>query len=376
MARVDRLHPDGRLRTHSLTTRFEPSPSKFSPYLGVLRATIREVISLLHGWWRYYLRMLNFLIRRVFQGLVVLLAVVIGTFILEKFVPGGPAVVALGRRATPHNIYLYNLEHGLNSPIYVQVWRYLDQVFLHFNLGFSLTQNAPVLYLIESALGQTVILILVASILQFALAIPLGIAQAQRRNSPFDYIATTVIFVLYATPVFLIGEFLIIFFCIRLHIFPVTVSSNAGTLSFFTSPLQYVLPVLSLSLLGVGGLSRFQRSSLLDVLAQDHMRTARAKGLPNRLVIRRHALRNSMLPIITIIGLSLPGLVGGALIIETLFDIPGMGLLTLKSAQTQDMPVVVGTTIIAATLTIVGSILADVLYALADPRIRLSSGKK
>jgi peptide/nickel transport system permease protein len=320
--------------------------------------------------------MISFLTRRLFQGVLVLIAVILGTFVLEHFVPGGPAVVALGRRATPHNIYLYNVEHGLNKPIIIQVWHYLGQVIFHFDLGYSLVQNAPVTYLLGSALGHTVVLVAVSIVLQFLLAIPLGILQAQRRNGAFDYVATTITFILYATPVFLIGEFLISFFAIRWHFFPVTVSQNAGSFSIFTSPRQFVLPVFTLTFLGLAGLSRFQRSSMLDTLTQDYIRTARAKGLPNRMVIRRHALRNSFLPIVTIIGLSLPGIVGGALITETLFDIPGMGLLTLRSAQNQDMPVVVGATILAAGLTIIGSIVADVLYAVADPRIRLSSGRK
>jgi peptide/nickel transport system permease protein len=152
------------------------------------------------------------------------------------------------------------------------------------------------------------------------------------------------------------------------------VNPSGGAYAIFTSPVQYVLPVLTLSLLGVGGLSRYQRSSMLDTLTQDYIRTAKAKGLPHRKVINRHAIRNSLLPMITIMGLSLPTIVGGALITETIFDIPGMGLLTLRSATNYDMPVVVGTTIVAAVVTVIGSLVADILYAIADPRIRLGSG--
>jgi peptide/nickel transport system permease protein len=317
--------------------------------------------------------MFSFLARRIFQGFLVILLVIIGTFLLEHFVPGGPAVVALGRRATPSNIRIYNVQNGLDRPMIVQLLSYLNQA-LHLNLGYSLIQHAPVWYLIKSALGHTVMLITVALIIQFALAVPLGNLQAQRRNSNFDYVATCVTFVLYATPVFLIGEFLISIFAIKIHLFPVTVNPAGGAYAIFTSPVQYVLPVLTLSLLGVGGLSRYQRSSMLDTLTQDYIRTAKAKGLPHKKVISRHAIRNSMLPMITIMGLSLPSIVGGALITETIFDIPGMGLLTLRSATNYDMPVVVGTTIVAAAVTVIGSIVADILYAIADPRIRLGSG--
>ncbi len=316
--------------------------------------------------------MLSYLTKRIYQGFFVLLIVVTLTFILEHFVPGGPAVVALGNRANPRTIRQFNIDNGLDKSLIYQWWNYLLQI-ARLHLGNSITQSAPVWYLIKSALGHTLVLVNVSLIIQFFLAIPLGIFQAQRRNTKIDYFATLITFILYATPVFLIGETLISVFAIKLHIFPVTVATDTGVFSLFTSPRQYILPVLTLSLLGVGGLSRFQRSSMLDTLTQDYIKTARAKGLPEKLVIRRHALRNSMLPIVTIIGLSLPAVVGGALITETLFDIPGMGLLTLRAATSQDMPTVVGTTIIATVVTVLGSIVADLLYAVADPRIRIGS---
>lgn len=319
--------------------------------------------------------MFSFLVRRLLQGIFVLFAVICITFGLEHFVPGGPAVIALGRRANEASIKIYNHQHGLDRPFLLQLFSYLGQV-IHLNLGYSIIQHAPVWYLLKSALAHTVMLLSVALTFQFAMAIPLGSLQAQRRNTHFDYAATGVAFVLYATPVFLIGQVLIAVFAIRLHLFPVNVDPASGVFTIILNPVQYILPVLTLSALGIGGLSRYQRSSLLDTLTQDYIRTAKAKGLPHRLVIRRHALRNSMLPIITIIGLSLPTVVGGALITETLYGIPGMGLLTLNSALQQDMPVVIGATIVAATVTVIGSIVADVLYALADPRIRLSADGK
>ncbi len=316
--------------------------------------------------------MLSYLTKRIYQGFFVLIIVVTLTFILEHFVPGGPAVVALGNRANPRTIRQFNIDNGLDKSLIYQWWNYVLQI-ARLHLGNSITQSAPVWYLIKSALGHTLVLVNISLFIQFFLAIPLGIFQAQRRNTRVDYFATLITFVLYATPVFLIGETLISIFAIKLHIFPVTVATDTGVFSLFTSPRQYILPVLTLSLLGVGGLSRFQRSSMLDTLTQDYIKTARAKGLPEKLVIRRHALRNSMLPIVTIIGLSLPAVVGGALITETLYDIPGMGLLTLRAATSQDMPTVVGTTIIATVVTVLGSIVADLLYAVADPRIRIGS---
>jgi len=316
--------------------------------------------------------MLSYLIRRVFQGFIVLVLVVLFTFLLEHLVPGGPAVVALGHRATPSAIKQFNHDNGLDRPIIIQFWTYLVQI-LSLNLGYSMVKSASVWYLIKSALAHTSMLVAVSIVFQFIVAIPLGAVQARRRNTRFDYFATGITFVLYAIPVFLIGEFLITFFAIQLQWLPGHVASTDGSFSIFTHPLAYVLPILTLSLVGIGGLSRFERSSVVDTYAQDYIRTARAKGLSERLVLRRHALRNSILPIITIIGLSLPALVGGALITESLFGIPGMGELTLTGANSQDMPLVVGTTIVATIMTIVGSLVADLLYAVADPRIRIES---
>jgi len=316
--------------------------------------------------------MLLYLTKRSLQGIIVLVLVILFTFLLEHMVPGGPAVVALGNRANARTIYIYNKTHGLLAPILVQFFNYLKHV-LTFHLGTSIVYHAPVWTLIRSALSHTIVLVTVALVLQFILAIPLGALQAQRRNTRFDYIATGITFVLYAIPVFLIGEFMVTLFAIQLHWLPGLVSQTAGPWAVFTSPLQFIMPIFTLTFLGIGGLSRFQRSSMVEVLAQDYIRTARAKGLSEKLVIRRHAFRNAVLPIITIIGLSLPALVGGALITEYIFDIPGMGSLTLQAANTQDMPVVVGTTIAATAFTIVGSILADLLYAVADPRIRTQS---
>lgn len=316
--------------------------------------------------------MLSYLIRRIFQGFIVLILVILFTFILEHMVPGGPAVVALGNRANKYTIAAYNKANGLDRPIIVQFWAYMLQI-LHLDLGYSMIKSAPVWFLIKSALAHTAMLITCSIAFQFAVALPLGAMQARRRNTRFDYLATGITFVLYAIPVFLIGEFLISFFTIQLNWLPGHVASTDGAFSMFTNPLEYILPILTLSLVGIGGLSRFQRSSVVETYAQDYIRTARAKGLSERLVLRRHALRNSLLPIITIIGLSLPALVGGALITEGLFGIPGMGQLTLQAANNQDMPLVVGTTIVATIMTILGSLLADLLYAVADPRIRIES---
>lgn len=316
--------------------------------------------------------MFAYLVRRVFQAIIVIIGVLLITFGLQKLFPGGPAAAALGPKATPEAVAAFNHDWGLDQPIFVQFYKYVWNV-LHLNLGFSIFRDQLVWPLIKGRMMHTVALVLTSQILVFFVAIPLGVAQARRRNSGFDYVATGVSFIMYATPAFLLGELLISFFAIRVQWFPVSVDPSAGPWDVLFHPWQFVLPILTLSALSIGGLSRYQRSSMLDTLMQDYIRTAKAKGASERRILYRHALRNSILPIITIIGLTIPGVVGGALITETLFNYQGMGLLAVSAAQQDDVQVVMGVTLVAALFTVIGSTVADLLYALADPRIRLGA---
>lgn len=317
--------------------------------------------------------MTAYLVRRLFQSLVVILGVIFISFFLQHLIPGGAAAAgALGSKATPRAIALWNHDNGYDRPYLVQYVSYIWNV-VHLRFGFSSIQNQEIWPLIKAHMAHTVSLILASQIIVFGLAIPLGVAQAQRRNTRFDYFATGFSFILYATPAFLLGEILLSLFAIHWQIFPVAINSTAGPWAVFTQPWEFVLPVLTLSAISIGGLSRYQRSSLLDTLTQDYIRTAKAKGASRLRVLYRHGLRNSILPIITIIGLSIPSVVSGALITETLFSYPGMGYLTVRSAQQDDVLVVMGVTVIAAFLTVVGSTIADILYAVVDPRIRLGA---
>ena len=208
-------------------------------------------------------------------------------------------------------------------------------------------------------------------LISLVVAIPLGILQVVRRNKPIDYVLTGSSFFFYAMPDFLLGTLLIIWFAFDLHWFPVSPPSDASAWAVFTDPRAFVLPVVTLAATTVASFSRYMRSSMMDALAEDYIRTARAKGAGNRRVLYGHALRNALIPLLTLLGLSLPAIVSGALIVENVFNYPGMGLLTVQSAFNDDIPVVLGTTLVITVATVIGSLMADILYAVADPRIRL-----
>jgi peptide/nickel transport system permease protein len=315
--------------------------------------------------------MFGYLIRRFGQAIIVILGVTFIVFILSQLIPGGQARAALGPRATPSQISNFNIINGYNQPLWVQYWHYLLGL-LKGNLGYSYKNNQSVTSLIAQRLPKTLVLLGVSTILALFIAIPLGMSQAVRRNSVYDYTVTATSFILYAFPAFLLGELLILFFSFNLNWFPSQPPSTASAWALFSDPRAFVLPVFTLAALTIAGFSRFMRSSVLDTLTEDYIRTAKAKGGSPRRVLYGHALRNALLPILTLIGLTLPAIVGGALIVEDIFNYPGMGLLTVQAASNDDIPLILGTTLVATVATVLGSLFADVLYAAADPRIRLS----
>jgi peptide/nickel transport system permease protein len=316
--------------------------------------------------------MTGFLIRRILQAIVVILGVVFIVFLLGKLIPGGEAAAALGPRRSPAQVAHFNLVNGLDLPIYDQFWRYIWGL-LHLNLGYSFKNNEGVKELISQRLPKTLTLVGVSTLVALIIAVPLGILQVVKRYSPIDYLLTSGSFLFYAMPPFFLGFLLILYFSFDLHLFPVSPPIDSGALTIFTDPRAFVLPVITLSAITIASFSRYMRSSMMDALTQDYVRTARAKGAsPNR-VLYGHALRNALIPILTLIGLSLPAIASGALITETVFNYPGMGLLTVTAASNNDIPTVLGTTLVITIFTVAGSLLADVLYAIADPRIRFGS---
>ncbi|NNN01715.1 MAG: ABC transporter permease [Acidimicrobiaceae bacterium] len=322
--------------------------------------------------------MLTFIIRRLVQSAIVLMIIVVVTFTLPYFQPHGiyaPAYAALGSRINPLNVHIWAQQHGLTQSYFVRLVKYADQLIFHFNLGHSFKQSLSVNSIIALYVPRTVWLALSALIFTIIIAIPLGIFQASRRNTVVDYAATGTAFVLYAMPAFLLCMLVIDAFGFHWPRLPISPPSGVAPWAIFTDPKAFILPVGCLTLLSVAGLSRFMRGTVLEVLVQDYVRTARAKGCSSRRVLWRHAFRNALGPIVTILGLSIPGLFGGALIIEDVFNYSGLGVQTINAAITLDVPTVLGITVLVAIFTLLGNLMADVALGLIDPRIRIEGAK-
>jgi peptide/nickel transport system permease protein len=315
--------------------------------------------------------MTTYLVRRVLQSLVVILGVVLITFILVHMLPGGPARASLGPKATPQAVVDFNQENGLDQSLVQQFFTYAGHL-LRGNLGFSYVENQSVAALIGENLPRDVLLVGISYVLALVIAIPLGIFQALRRNHFSDYAVTGVAFLLYSMPSFLVGFLLIAAFSVDLRIFPSAAPSGSSIASILGDPRALVLPVATLALISIAAFSRYMRSSALENLALDYIRTVKAKGASTRTVLLHHLLRNSILPIVTLVGLSLPAVVAGALVTEEVFNFPGMGLLFFKAAQVQDYPVLIGFSLFVGIATVAGNLLADLAYGVLDPRVRLA----
>ncbi|MDR2998627.1 MAG: ABC transporter permease, partial [Microbacterium sp.] len=295
--------------------------------------------------------MIGYIIRRLLQAVLVVLVVTVIVFILLHSLPGGPARAILGPRATAQQVAQFNIDNGLDKPLIVQ---YFTSVFGWFtgNFGYSYVLNQSVSSLLAERLPKTIILALLALILTVIVAIPVGIYQAVRRNHVFDYVATGLSFIFYAAPTFFLGLILIEIFSSYLGWFPPEAPQSDGVIPIFQQFPAMVLPIVTLALLSIAGFSRYMRSSVLDNIGQDYVRTARAKGASSSRVLWRHVLRNALIPIITLLGLSLPALFAGALVTESIFNFPGMGLLFWQAAQQSDYPVELGVVIVTAFATV------------------------
>jgi peptide/nickel transport system permease protein len=300
---------------------------------------------------------------------VTVIGVMILTFIIIHLVPGSAARAALGQRATSTRIAIFNTTYGLNNPLYVQFWDYVAGLF-RGNFGTSYTTQQPVSSLITQRLPGDILLVGVSTVLSVLIAIPMGMYQAVRRNRLTDQLLDGVSFTLYSMPDFFVAFVLIALLSVQLHIFPPTAPNTTSVVGMLGDPQALVLPIVTLTLSNLAGYSRYMRAAVIDVLEDDFLRVVRAKGLPERLVLSRHVLRNSVLPMVTLIGLSLPNIVAGAVIAETVFNYQGMGLLFFQASTSKDYPVLLGTTLIIGVATVVGNLIADVAYGLLDPRIR------
>jgi peptide/nickel transport system permease protein len=313
--------------------------------------------------------MTGYIIRRVGQAVVVVLGVTLIAFFLEHLIPGGIARSILGPRATPGGIAAWNKQNGYDSPLWYQYWVFLDHL-VHGNLGFSYKLNRSVDSIIASDLPRDVLLVGTSLVLAVVIAVPVGVMQAVKRNRTFDYAGTTTAFVLYSMPSYALGLILIALFAITIKALPSEAPQGTTIGSMLAHPSGLVLPVATLTLVTFALFSRYMRSSAIENLAQDYIRTARAKGLPERVVLRRHLLRNSLIPVATLVGLSLPAVLTAGLVLEYLFNFQGLGLEYYNAAITSDFPVMLGITVLIGFATVLGNLLADVAYAVLDPRVR------
>jgi peptide/nickel transport system permease protein len=313
--------------------------------------------------------MTGYIIRRVGQAVIVVLGVTLIAFFLEHLIPGGIARAILGPRATPQSIALWNKQNGYDSPLWYQYWVFLDHL-VHGNLGFSYKLNRSVDSIIASDLPRDLLLVGTSLVLAVVIAVPVGVMQAVKRNRTFDYAGTGVAFVLYSMPSYALGLILIALFAITIKALPSEAPQGTTIGSMLAHPSGLVLPVATLTLVTFALFSRYMRSSAIESLAQDYIRTARAKGLPEKTVLRRHLLRNSLIPVATLVGLSLPAVLTAGLVLEYLFNFQGLGLEYFNAATTDDFPVMLGITVLIGFATVLGNLLADIAYAVLDPRVR------
>jgi peptide/nickel transport system permease protein len=314
--------------------------------------------------------MASFITRRFLQSVVILLGVTLLTFLLLHLIPGGPARGILGPRAGPGQIAAFEQANDLNKPVFQQFLLYLGHL-VHGNFGYSYKLNQTVSSIFAQDLPKSLALVGPPTVLSIAIGILLGIWQAQRRDKPDDHVITGIGYVLYAMPDFWLAFILIDFFALRHFWLPPIAPSSPTWTAAFTDAKAMILPWATLTLVSIAVFSRYMRSAALDSLSQDYIRTARAKGAQRGRVLRRHVIRNACIPIITLIGLSIPGLLGGAILEEVVFNYPGIGLATYNAALVKDYPILLGTTIVFGALTIAGNLVADIAYAYADPRVRL-----
>jgi peptide/nickel transport system permease protein len=306
---------------------------------------------------------------RLGQAAVVVLLVSLITFVLLHILPGGPARSILGRAATPAQIARFNHDEGYDQPWPEQYVRWV-QNSLEGNLGFSRVLNQPVAEAIGDRLPKTVVLTLAATLAAIALAIPVGTLQAVRRNQWSDHVLTGLQLLLYGTPAYLMGFVLILVFAVWLRWLPAEAPQSESVAAILASPQGLVLPVGTLAVIIGAQFSRYVRSSVIETLSQDFVRTAAAKGVPPWAILWRHVLPNSLISIVTILGLWLPFIMGGTLITEVLFNYPGMGVLFWTAAQADDFPILLGVVTVLALAVVVGNLLADLVYGLLDPRTR------
>jgi len=323
--------------------------------------------------------MLRYLLKRLLFMVPMLFGITLISFVVIHLVPGEPGALEtdMNPKITKQVRERIRAFYGLDKPLHVQYGMWLTRIVkLDFGISFS-PDRRPVIDKIKERLPVTILINLLSMALIFLVGIPIGIYCARYKDSILDKVLTSFVFAGYAAPTFWIALLLMMFFGVYLELLPISgiKSFNFSELSFFNKTIDVakhlILPVCISGFGGLAGISRYMKNSLLEVLRQEYITTAYAKGLPEGMVLRKHALRNALLPVITILGLSVPGLIGGSVIFESIFSIPGMGQLFYMSVMARDYPTIMGILVIGAFLTLLGNLIADISYALADPRIRI-----
>jgi peptide/nickel transport system permease protein len=329
--------------------------------------------------------MLAYALRRLLLAVPLLIGITFVSFAVLHLAPGDPVEIQTGDLSQQHSAKAYQALrelYGLDQPLPVQYWNWLSRMArLDFGRSFA-PHGRPVIAMISERLPITLLLNAVEMIIIVALAVPIGVLSATRQYSVFDKVTTIFVFVGFATPDFWLALLLMMLFGVQLQWLPISGLRhlNWEYMPFFAQQVDFlshlVLPIVVATFGGLAGFSRYMRQSMLEVVRQDYIQSARAKGLAERVVIGKHALRNALLPIVTILGLSLPTLIGGSVIVESIFAIPGMGQLMVQAAFERDYPVLMGNLVVVSTLTLLANLTADVTYSLVDPRIRVSRRRR
>ena len=313
----------------------------------------------------------RYILKRFLTAIVAFIGITIMTYCLASLMPGSPLDQLIQPESGISNAELATIEHkmGLDRPIYIQYFFWLKNMF-QGNFGISYTQHRPVVELIAGRIGPTLLLSLSSMLLALIIAVPLGTAAGYRPYKGVDYASSVLAFVGQAAPNFFVALLLIYVFAVKMRLLPISGMYNSGSSGTVGEVLRHlILPCLALTFQHIGIFTRQMRNSMYECMSDDYVRTARAKGLNERTVLFKHTLRNALLPLITQAGLSLGGLVGGAIITEQIFSWPGMGTLMLKAIKDRDYPLIMGITVIISVIVLVGNILIDIIYRMLDPRI-------
>jgi peptide/nickel transport system permease protein len=317
----------------------------------------------------------RFLVRRLLLGVVVMWVVSTVVFVMYFVAPHNVARLIAGRQADPESVAAVSRSLGLNRPLLAQYGSFLARL-LHGNLGYSYTNSEPVTTLIGQGLPVTTSLAIGGAVLWLAIGVTSGVVAALRNRSLVDRLTTVLALVFYSMPTFLLGELLLVGLFYQLHVWGVDLFPGGGFVPLTSDPVAWarhlLLPWLTIALVSAATYSRLTRAALLGVLGEDYVRTAYAKGLSRRRVTVHHALRSALTPIVTQLGLDLGTLLGGVVVTETVFGLPGLGQLLIISIDHQDLPTTIGLVLLAAAFVVVANIIVDVLYVVLDPRVRLS----